>query len=238
MVDINLNLLPGVAEKERRLRERRKSMILTGLIIGGNALALFFTLFLSFHSLSLGNNLKELNNKITEVQSQIEQYITLENQAKDLKIRISSIGQIKKKQVHWETILEALGSYTLKTIQYTDLVLGKEKITINGITPSLLDLEKNKTALMTAVITSNYVITASDTWEKIAQKQGFSTEAFLKLHNINGDIAPQADKTIKIKKPIFADVQIIKMQQPTSQKGNEQLTFSLEIILEKGMVPA
>ena len=107
-----------------------------------------------------------------------------------------------------------------------------EKVSITGVTYSIIDFEKSKKAYLAATTNSDYTITALDTWEKIAKKYLIQYESFLKIHNINGEIPPQPGKTIKIKKPIFLEIKNAEAQQPT-QKSNERLNFKMELILTK-----
>ncbi|MEI6221421.1 MAG: LysM peptidoglycan-binding domain-containing protein [bacterium] len=235
MVDLHINLLPGVAEKERRLREqRRKALTIFGLAIA-NGLTLFLTLFLTFHDISLQNNLSELKNKIAATDQEVAQYKAVEDNAKSLKTAISSIQLIQKQQIKWELLLQTVADYTLKTIQYKDITITSTGVAISGHTSSLLDLEKNKNSLLTAAISIPYTILPNDTWEKIAKKYQFTLDAFVKLHNIDPTVPPQADKVIKIKKPLFTDVKITSMEAPT-QKKTDKLAFSLSLTLDKGML--
>ena len=232
MFDVNINLLPGVAEKERRLRERRQKILLVFLLVSGNLFVTLLSMFFIFHNSSLENNLSDLKNKISVVKKEITQFNEIEKIAMDLKARVVVIEKIRINQSSWENLLEVISAFTVKTIQYTEIRPEKNTIKISGITPTWLDLEKNKNSLATAVININYLVQDKDSWDKIAKKYGYTLDAFVKFHNIDQSILPQPGKIIKIKKPVFSSVQVINMIQQAEKK--DKFPFILELTLIEG----
>ncbi len=231
--DITINLLPGLADKERALRDRQKEVFLTGLFGLIDGIVIFVVLLLSFHNIALDNSLSLLNKKIDNVKSDIEEFAPLETTYNDLQRRITIIKDIKAKQHNWTTIINALAKATLKTTQINKYTITSSTIKINGVSKSSLELEKQKEALRQTAVMKDYTVKKQDTWKSIAKAFNINFQTFVALHGIDPTIEPTEGKILRIKKPIFTQVTITSLADvPVGQPVN----FEFAVTLEKGVV--
>lgn len=237
MLDLQLNLLPGAAEEERKLRELRKKRLLVALYIIVNIAAAALTTFLVVHNIALQNNLSEVNTKLATTKQEITKYTILEKDVKNLKKRITAIEEIEGNKVFWDKILQAIANNTMGSIQYKDIEFQrKSKIEIDGYTGSMVALEKNKATLAKATLDQEYTILERDTWERIAKKFSFSLSEFYEIHELNPEELPELvpGEIFIIKKPLFKEVLLIDMQAP-KQFGNNSLSFTMELNYHEGV---
>jgi len=233
LYEITINLLPGIADKERKLREKQKKMLQLVMIVAVDIIVAIVFLLLMFHNIALTNNLKLLNKLITDVNTEIATYTKLENDYKDFQNRITIIDNIIKDRKDWQPLIDAIGQYTLKNVQLTRSSINTSSIVVNGIAPTILDLEKQKEAYKLTAITQDYTVGSKDTWNSIAKEFGFTTEDFVVLHNIDPTIPPSEGKTIKIQKPIFQEVLVTSLSDVSV---NNPVNFQFSLPLEKGVI--
>ena len=231
--DITINLLPGIADKERALRERQQLVIFTGVLLVIDGIALFLFLLLTFHSIALNNNVELLNKKIENVKSDIEEFAPLETTYNDLQRRIGLVKGLKDTQHHWIPVIDAIAKVTSRNVQFIKYSLNASSLSIGGVAKTALDLEKQKQALSQAYTQQEYTIKKQDSWKTIAKTFSMEYQSFITLHGIDPTIDPVEGKIIRIKKPIFTSVQITSIADvPVGQPVN----FELALGIEKGVV--
>ncbi len=231
--DITINLLPGIADKERQVKDRRKKQFLIIALIIMNSVVVFLLFLFTFYNRAIGRNLKDIKGKVTGVKNDLMQYIEVEKEFNDLKKRISLIDGIISSRKNWQTVIHTIADFTLKNVQLSSYSITTSSVSVSGIAHTSLDLEKQKEAYKIAVIVSDYEVKNRESWKTIARSIEMDYESFVSVHGIDPSIPPINGSIIKIRKPAFSEVVLTSMGNISSGKP---VNFQFSIKIESGVL--
>ncbi len=137
-----ISLLPKAREARIKIEVKKTLTLVISLII--IAFFIFFWFILLGYSQSHQNSLKNIENKISVLETEIESLGDISSQAQIVEAKLSGIELLFKNRIYWSEFSEELEKLTLKRVSYDGLVANTStsKMTLSGIAENYRELAR------------------------------------------------------------------------------------------------